>query len=53
MRPELIIEKFSRHAGVLYVKNMGQIVINTARKRWTKEENKTAITCYLIATKES
>ena len=25
----------------------------TARKRWTKEENKTAISCYLKATKES
>ena len=26
---------------------------NTARKRWTKEETKTAISCYLKATKES
>ena len=26
---------------------------NTARKRWTKNENKTAISCYLKATKES
>ena len=26
---------------------------NTARKRWTKEENKTAISCYLKATEES
>ena len=25
----------------------------TARKKWTKEENKTAISCYLKATKES
>ena len=25
----------------------------TTRKRWTKEENKTAISCYLKATKES
>ena len=26
---------------------------NTAGKRWIKEENKTAISCYLKATKES
>ena len=26
---------------------------DTARKKWTKEENKTAISCYLKATKKS
>ena len=33
MRLELIIEKFSRQAGVLYVKSVGQIVIKILLER--------------------
>ena len=51
MWPELIIIKVSHPAGV------GRVVHshhqNTARMRWTKEENKTAICCYIKEKKES
>ena len=54
MKPELIIVKFSRPAGVLRGKSWAQSRHPiTAGKRWTKEENKTAISCYQKATKES
>ena len=51
MWPELIIMKVS-HQQVLakWVHSHHQ---NTARKRWTKEENKTATCCYVKETKES
>ena len=51
MWPELIIIKVSHPAGV------GRVVHshhqNTARMRWAKEENKTAICCYIKEKKES